>query len=104
MDTGLRLSTNMASRLMTMTKDAKGSARRQKQNQTESIAVPEVTVHSKLIANHNVLSVAVGTNCPQGGDTGHGGRTLFRLKNYGSTDIRIKVDGKDLACARRIAI
>ena len=66
--------------------------------------MPQVTIHSKLIANHNVLSVTVGTNCPQGGDTGHGGRTLFRLKNEGSTDIRIMVDGKDLPSARSIEI
>jgi hypothetical protein len=66
--------------------------------------VPQVTVHSKYIASHNVLSVAVGTNCPQGGATRHGGRTLFRLKNEGSTDIRIRVDGKDLSGARSIEI
>jgi len=44
----------------------------------------------------NVLQVEAGTNCPQGGDSGHGGRTLFRLTDQGGTDIRVKVDGNPI--------
>lgn len=34
-----------------------------------------------------ILEAEVGTNCPQGGDTGHGGRTVIRFIDKGSTDI-----------------
>lgn len=35
----------------------------------------------------NVLEVEAGTTGFKGGDTGHGGRTYFRLKDLGGTDI-----------------
>ena len=28
----------------------------------------------------NILTVRVGTNCPQGGDSGHGGKTVLSLQ------------------------
>ena len=31
--------------------------------------------------NLDLLSLEVGTNCPQGGNRSHGGRTYFKLKN-----------------------
>lgn len=37
--------------------------------------------------NANILEAEVGTTGFKGGDTGHGGRTYFRLKDLGSTDI-----------------
>jgi len=40
----------------------------------------------------NVLRVEVGSNCPRGGDSGHGGRTVLRFINEASTDMRIRVD------------
>src|SRR5438105_3220440 len=39
----------------------------------------------------NVLRVEVGSNCPQGGDTGHGGRTYLSLQDRGGTDWRLRV-------------
>lgn len=39
----------------------------------------------------NILSVEVGTNGFQGGDTGHGGRTYLRIKDEGCTDLRCRV-------------
>jgi hypothetical protein len=36
----------------------------------------------------NILRITVGTNCPQGGDAGHGGRTIVVLEDTGSTDMR----------------
>ena len=62
-----------------------------------------VTVHSKQIASFNTLTVEAGTNCPQGGDSGHGGRTVFRLSN-GCGDMRISVDGRKIEGAERIEI
>lgn len=55
-----------------------------------------IELYKKEIASANILDVVAGTNCPQGGDSGHGGRTVFRLINQGGTDIRIKVDGKGI--------
>jgi hypothetical protein len=37
----------------------------------------------------NILKVRVKTNCPMGGDSGHGGRTEFELFDLGSTDIEV---------------
>jgi hypothetical protein len=42
-----------------------------------------------------VLGVTVGTSCPQGGDSGHGGRTLLRLRDLGGTDLRARVEQDD---------
>jgi len=44
------------------------------------------------IVGANILEVEVGTNCPKGGDWGHGGRTYFRLKDMAGTTwfVRIK--------------
>lgn len=33
----------------------------------------------------------VSTNCPMGGDSGHGGRTSFRIDDEGSTDMGVTV-------------
>jgi hypothetical protein len=44
------------------------------------------------IVNANILEVKAGTNGYHGGDTGHGGRTYFSIKDLGSTDIEVKVD------------
>ena len=53
----------------------------------------KIRVHEKEISGCNVLHVQVGTNCPQGGDTGHGGRTIFGLTDLASTDMRLAVNG-----------
>ena len=39
--------------------------------------------------NCNILQVEVKTNCPQGGDSGHGGHTVFELKDLAATDITV---------------
>lgn len=43
--------------------------------------------------DHNVLGVEVETNCPQGGDSGHGGYTSLVLRDEGGTDIEVSVLG-----------
>jgi hypothetical protein len=43
----------------------------------------------KEIVSCNIIEVEAGTTGYCGGDTGHGGRTLFRLTNKASTDMRI---------------
>ncbi len=51
-----------------------------------------VTVYEKEIVSANILSVVVGTNCPAGGDSGHGGRTVFKLVDGASTDLKVRLD------------
>lgn len=41
------------------------------------------------IYSANIIEAEVGTTGFQGGDTGHGGRTYFRLKDLGSTDMLV---------------
>ena len=36
----------------------------------------------------NILRMTVGTNCPRGGDAGHGGRTVIMLNDAGGTEMR----------------
>lgn len=45
----------------------------------------------KEIISANILEVEVGTTGYQGGDTGHGCRTYFRISDLGSTDMRYRV-------------
>ena len=47
------------------------------------------------IISANILEVEVGTNGPQGGDSGHGCRTYFKLQDGASTDIRVRVNNGD---------
>jgi hypothetical protein len=47
----------------------------------------DVETWSREILSANILEVEVGTNGYCGGDTGHGGRTYFRLRDLGGTDI-----------------
>ena len=46
-----------------------------------------ITTFSRDIYNANVLEVEAGTNGYQGGDSGHGSRTYFRIENAGGTAI-----------------
>ncbi|MGC9451672.1 MAG: hypothetical protein ACP5I4_09510 [Oceanipulchritudo sp.] len=55
----------------------------------------KITTYSKTFDSNNILKVTAGTNVPQGGDTGHGGRTLLRLSNEGFTDWTIRIDGEE---------
>ena len=50
----------------------------------------EIVTYSRDIYNANVLEVEAGTTGYMGGDTGHGGRTYFRIKDAGSTDINAR--------------
>lgn len=51
------------------------------------ISSKEVETWIAEITSANILEVEVGTNGLQGGDTGHGCRTYFSIKDLGSTDI-----------------
>lgn len=51
----------------------------------------EIKTHKEEIASCNILEVEVGTTGHMGGDTGHGGRTYFKIDDIASTDMRCRV-------------
>lgn len=53
----------------------------------------EIPTFTREIISANVLSVEAGTNGYQGGDSGHGSRTYFRITDCGSTDIHVNTHG-----------
>lgn len=63
-----------------------------------------ISFAKKEFVSANILSVAVGSNCPQGGDTGHGGRTYLAIENEASTDMRVIVDGQEFEHADKIEL
>lgn len=51
----------------------------------------ELTTFTKEFEGFNALEVEVGTTGYRGGDTGHGCRAYFALRDVVSTDIRVKI-------------
>ncbi len=49
----------------------------------------EITTYTRDVVSANVLEVEAGTTGFMGGDTGHGGRTYFRIQDEGSTDMKV---------------
>ena len=62
---------------------------------TRKIDGMEIPTFTREIISANVLSVEAGTNGFQGGDSGHGSRTYFRITDCGSTDIHVNTHGYD---------
>lgn len=54
----------------------------------------EITTYSRDITSANVLEVEAGTTGYMGGDSGHGGRTYFRIEDAGGTDIQVHPLGR----------
>ncbi len=50
----------------------------------------KITTYTREVVSCNILEVEAGTTGYQGGDTGHGGRTYFRIQDAASTDMEIK--------------
>ena len=55
----------------------------------------EITTYTREVISCNILQVEAGTNGFQGGDSGHGSRTYFRITDCGSTDIHVNTHGFD---------
>ena len=55
----------------------------------------QVTTYKEEITNANIIEVEAGTTGYKGGDSGHGGRTYFRLKDLASTDLTVSVRDAD---------
>ena len=50
----------------------------------------EITTYTRDVVSANLLEVEAGTTGFMGGDTGHGGRTYFRISDEASTDIHVR--------------
>ena len=64
----------------------------------------KITIHKTTLNDANLLEVQVGTNCPQGGDAGHGGRTVLRLIDRGGTSMQCRVNDGSFVDASKIEI
>jgi hypothetical protein len=51
----------------------------------------EITTYEREVVSCNILDVEAGTTGYMGGDTGHGGRTYFRISNACCTDMDVHV-------------
>ena len=51
----------------------------------------EISTYTREVISCNILEVEAGTTGYCGGDTGHGGRTYFRIQDAGCTDMDIHV-------------
>ena len=54
----------------------------------------KITTYSREITSANILEIEAGTTGYMGGDSGHGGRTYFRIEDTGSTDIQVHPIGR----------
>ena len=54
----------------------------------------EITTYTRDVVSANILTVEAGTTGYMGGDSGHGGRTYFRIEDQGSTDIQVLPIGR----------
>jgi hypothetical protein len=54
----------------------------------------EIPTYKREVMSANILKVEAGTNGYQGGDTGHGSRTYFRIEDECSTDIQVRPLGR----------
>lgn len=61
---------------------------------TGTVLVDGVKVETiaKEIDSANIIDVEVGTTGYCGGDSGHGGRTYFRIKNVSGTDMSVRIN------------
>lgn len=50
----------------------------------------ELTTYTREVFSGNILEVEAGTTGYKGGDTGHGGRTYFRIRDLGGTDMKFR--------------
>ena len=51
----------------------------------------EISTYTRDVVSCNILEVEAGTTGYRGGDTGHGGRTYFRIKDAACTDMDVHV-------------
>ena len=50
----------------------------------------EISTYTRDVISANILEVEAGTTGYMGGDSGHGGRTYFRIKDQCSTGMEVR--------------
>lgn len=50
----------------------------------------EISTYTRDVISANILEVEAGTTGYMGGDSGHDGRTYFRISDCGSTDMEVR--------------
>lgn len=60
----------------------------------------ELTTYTREVVSCNILEVEAGTTGYMGGDTGHGGRTYFRIEDEGGTDMEVHTTVDRYGCSR----
>ena len=51
----------------------------------------EISTYTREVISANILEVEAGTTGYMGGDSGHGGRTYFRIQDSACTDMDVRV-------------
>lgn len=64
----------------------------------------EFETFKKECVSCNIIEVEVGTTGYRGGDTGHGGRTYFSIKDKASTDMSARITGESCGNAGQVEI
>ena len=62
-----------------------------KENRLRLTDGTKIFTYTRDVVSCNILEVEAGTTGYRGGDTGHGGRTYFRIKDAACTDMDIHV-------------
>lgn len=75
-----------------------------KENQRVLPDGTEITTYSREITSANILEIEAGTTGYMGGDSGHGGRTYFRIEDTGGTDIQVHPIGRYADCGFEIIL
>lgn len=63
-----------------------------------------VPLRGKELVDANIIKVSAGTTGYKGGDTGHGGRTVFRLLDKAGTDMRVSINGGEPQDVQEVAL
>lgn len=56
-----------------------------------------LVTYQRKISRLNILEIEAGTTGICGGDSGHGGRTYFRIEDLGGTDITVNKIGDGIS-------
>ncbi len=59
----------------------------------------EITTYTREVVSANILEVEAGTTGYCGGDSGHGGRTYFRIKDAACSDMKIQSNVNQYGCS-----
>lgn len=60
----------------------------------------ELTTYTREVISCNLLEVEAGTTGYMGGDSGHGGRTYFRIEDEGATDMEAHTTVDRYGCSK----